>query len=339
MNAKRARPTLRLLREDLGEARFSYLASRCEEDQASVYGLSELDHPILIKAAESFNGNSTEDHHEGAIKAALHYLLFEIKNSQWRGGVWKDDAGTAWVVTAGLAKGGHKDHDDFYKKIERHHQSPETAAALLPTALDRKLLLAEETNAIYLAWKLDIQRTVHAGLISALSGNPTVKILSFPEGTFSKVPPADREVLSFLIAVDETSGLAEVSVRFTIRSRWANLKLSWDLQTFVLNTIYPPLYRWDALPNSLFYCCEEEGFWQEQASKLKESIAKEEILPLVEDPHSHYLHKTDIENSTHSGEPKRALCGMYVVSHRDTEGLEQCPDCAHEYARLEKTID
>ncbi|SER94460.1 DUF3039 domain-containing protein [Corynebacterium cystitidis] len=335
---KRARPTLRLLREDLGETRFTYLADRCEEDPALFYGLSELDHPILIKAAECFTGEPGQDRHEGTIKSATQYTLFEIKSSQWRGGVWKDESGTAWVISVGLAKGGHRDYDDFYKRIERDHQSPETAAVILPNDTDRKLLLAEKANAVYLDWKLDIQRLVLAGLLSALDGHPSPQAVRLPDGEYPKVPSYEREVLTFRIEVDETSPLDEISIRFKLQPRWSSSKLGWQLQVFVLNAIYPPLYRWDALPNSLFYCCEEEGFWRNQARELSDSIDKKEVRLLAEDPHAHYLHKVDIEDSAQTGEAKRALCGTYVVSHRDTDGLEPCPECAQEYARLNKTI-
>lgn len=115
MLSRRARPTLRLLREDLGSGWNDPQPLRCLEngDLSSLHPLARLPHPIIAKAAESFGNNPEDDNFVGLILCVHSIELKEIRAEQWRGGVWMDDQEVCWLITAGLAKGGHKDRDDF----------------------------------------------------------------------------------------------------------------------------------------------------------------------------------------------------------------------------------
>lgn len=88
----------------------------------AVQPLSALRHPILQKASASFGDNPAQDTYVGPIASVSSEVLLEIKHGQWRAGVWIDDD-ACWVITAGLAKGGHQDRDDFYKRLERLEES------------------------------------------------------------------------------------------------------------------------------------------------------------------------------------------------------------------------
>lgn len=118
MHNRRARPTLRVLSGDLTSDWSSPHPQRslAEGRHADLHPLSELPHPIIAKAAECFPNDASNDNFVGPVLGATNLRLLEVKNSQWRGGVWEDDGtGVCWLVVAGLAKGGHEDHDDFYK--------------------------------------------------------------------------------------------------------------------------------------------------------------------------------------------------------------------------------
>src|SRR6185437_7451713 len=105
---RRARPTLRLIQEDLTAGWESPQPRRLlvEGIPDALHPLSELPHPIVTKAMESFGPEAANDNHVGPIAASTQLRLMEVKTGQWRGGVWKDPGtGVHWLVVAGLARG------------------------------------------------------------------------------------------------------------------------------------------------------------------------------------------------------------------------------------------
>ncbi len=97
MSARRARPSLRCLREDLE-------LSLPTIDQP----LDELRHPLLDKASEQFASPDTP--HE-RIAAIDDTVLFKVKVQRWRGAVWTEQT-IPWLVAAGRREAGSP--DDFY---------------------------------------------------------------------------------------------------------------------------------------------------------------------------------------------------------------------------------
>ncbi len=91
MHNRRARPTLRLLTEDLGTGWQSPTPRRLLADGRydALHPLSELPHPIITKATQSFGANA-DDNFVGPITSSTNLPLMEIKTGQWRGGVWED---------------------------------------------------------------------------------------------------------------------------------------------------------------------------------------------------------------------------------------------------------
>lgn len=72
VHSRRARPTLRVLREDLTTGWHSALPRRKLADGflADLHPLSELSHPIVEKALASFGNNSADDNFVGPIFSA-----------------------------------------------------------------------------------------------------------------------------------------------------------------------------------------------------------------------------------------------------------------------------
>lgn len=103
--SRRARPTLRVLREDLGDGWPTPFTRRAIEagDIEAIQPLDALDHPILLKASSSFTDNPADDTYVGSIASVSSSQLLEIKSGQWRAGVLVE-SDVCWVVTAGLAK-------------------------------------------------------------------------------------------------------------------------------------------------------------------------------------------------------------------------------------------
>jgi hypothetical protein len=85
------------LREDLGQA-----IPRADTP------LDEIEHPLLVEAAEQFTDDETS--HE-CIAAIDDRVLFKVKIQRWRGAVWIDGEGGPWLVSAGHREDGLP--DDF----------------------------------------------------------------------------------------------------------------------------------------------------------------------------------------------------------------------------------
>jgi hypothetical protein len=98
---RRARPTLRCLREDL-----ALPLPRVRTP------LDEIAHPLLAKAAERF---ADEQAPQERIAAIDDQVLFKVKVQRRRGAVWLDDGETAWLVAAGQREEGSP--DDFYASL------------------------------------------------------------------------------------------------------------------------------------------------------------------------------------------------------------------------------
>lgn len=98
---RRARPTLRALREDLR------LPVPPVDDL-----LDEIDHPLLDKASQQFADEKIQ--HE-RIRAITDEVLFKVKIQRWRGATWLE-ADLPWVVAAGLRQDGSS--GDFYATLE-----------------------------------------------------------------------------------------------------------------------------------------------------------------------------------------------------------------------------
>lgn len=93
MHNRRARPTLRVLAEDLTTGWSSPRPQRllAEGRVADLHPLSELPHSIIAKATDSFGQDASADNCVGLIACSTNLRLMEIKAGQWRGGVWLDD--------------------------------------------------------------------------------------------------------------------------------------------------------------------------------------------------------------------------------------------------------
>ena len=99
--SRRVRPTLRCLREDLGQAL-----------PHADTPLDEVSHPLLAKAAEQFADDQTP--HE-RIASIDDQVLFKVKVQRWRGAVWTGDNAIPWLIAAGQREDGST--DDFYASL------------------------------------------------------------------------------------------------------------------------------------------------------------------------------------------------------------------------------
>ena len=105
--ARRVRPTLRCLRDDLGQA-----IPRADTP------LDEIEHPLLVKAVGQFTDDETP--HE-RIAAIDDRVLFKVKVQRWRGAVWIDGDNAPWLVSAGRRE--DRSPEDFYASLAAQAQT------------------------------------------------------------------------------------------------------------------------------------------------------------------------------------------------------------------------
>lgn len=337
MFRRRARPTLRVLKEDLSSG-WRVSVQRRRLDHGSIIDLlplSEVAHPLVEKALESFGDDPSADSPEGVIASSTRYPSAEIKIGQWRGAVWRDDAtGVHWLVSAGLAKGGHQDRDDFYARLARAHEAG-TADAWLPDVEDARWLKVETVSGARLRWELGIQESVLAALTAVASGGELT--FAIPHPLPEKVKTADREVARVTVTVapirDDDTPRDEVVIEIDPPGRWAADPLLETATLRVLISIQPPEQSWDVAA-SVFSTFAEPDTYVERIHQLGEFVARGELGEPVPGESAHQAHRAHLAERTVEGRAVRGLCGVFFVPRQDYAVLPTCPRCESEHARL-----
>jgi hypothetical protein len=331
MHSRRARPTIRVLIEDLQDGWESpYPRRRLDEgDYDALHPLSELPHPIIAKAAETFGMVAAEDNPVGPIASSTQLRLMEIKVSQWRGGVWVDpETGVHWLVVVGLAKGGHEDHDDFYERIKADNVGS-APQRWLPTDLDQRLLRRETAARLITEWELDVQgrvldalRKVHAGGTERFTIAHPIRGERLATLTLAVNPVRE---------VDYSSD--DIVVEIDPARQYAGQDLLWQLTVRVLGALNSPEEGWDRFRDT-YSNISEPGAWTARVADLANYVERHELVESEPGQHAHYTHRKHIAGSAIDGSSVRALCGAYFVPCRDHESLPVCPECRHRYETL-----
>jgi hypothetical protein len=295
-----------------------------------LHPLSELPHPIIAKAVDSFGASAADDNYVGPIASATRLRLLEIKNSQWRGGVWEDpESRVCWLVVAGLAKGGHQDRDDFYKSIERENESGDPTS-WLPTRQDARLLKQETAERIRTEWELEAQRLVLDALRVIHAGGTHRIDISHPvpgKGTFAHI--------DFTVATVREDGYEadEVELAIVPKDQYAGSALLWQLTIRLLISINPPEQGWDRFGDT-YSNIGEPGAWTKRLDELDALVVSNELAVSEPGSTSHYTHRQHLAGRTINGDAVRALCGAYFVPTQDHESMQECPTCADRLAEL-----
>lgn len=110
---RRSRPTVRALREDLTSGWDNPGPRRSIEEQqfTDLLPLSDLPHPLILKAAATLGAPPENADLDGRIQCVSGVTLHKVRLGQWRGAIYTDETGQRWLIRAGLAKGGHKGRD------------------------------------------------------------------------------------------------------------------------------------------------------------------------------------------------------------------------------------
>lgn len=341
---RRARPTLRLLRSDLVEGWERGYSHRLIKDGEvlDLHPLSELPHPIIQKASESIGSEPALDNHEGRIRSSRTVPLFEIKIGQWRGAVWEDPHAKAnWLIAAGLAKGGHQDHDDFYFRVEQAASSG-TLKNWLPTDEDFRLLKQETAAYLITAWELEIQRQALGALRDTLRGGTGSFEVAHPVNGAKTMAVVYLEIVEVqeddyrfddaLVSIDFRPGRSGRDGSSTSNSDGLGpglqrgTGLEWQLTMRVLISLHSPEQAWDRVADE-FSTYVEPGYWQEREQTLIELVGRDELAESEPGSQAHYAHRRHLTERTIEGASIRAMCGTFFVPRQDYKDLPLCPQC------------
>lgn len=285
-----------------------------------LHPFSELPHPLVTKAAQSFGGPDGTSYLE-KVKTVERVVLWEVRAGQWRGAVYQDDKYQVfWLCAAGLAKGDHGDRDDFYEVLGRMDNAE--IDALLPSEDDVRHLKCETAAARLTAWELDVQQKVHDSLL-AIHADGSVRIeVDDPLG---KRPFATVELTT--AAFDEPGYAREECVaEFALEPRYRSADLGWRFIERVLVSVCPPVQAWDRT-DDMFSTILDIGGLAARAEQLRRHIDRRELATLMLGNVAHYSHNRHLAASTVDGKAIRALCGVIFVPMQDHAKYESCPEC------------
>jgi Protein of unknown function (DUF3039) len=332
VHSRRARPTLRLLREDLASGWESPYPLRllAQGNHEELHPLSELPHPIVAKAAESIGHHAGSDNVVGLIASSTKLRLLEIKVSQWRGGVWGDPAtGVHWLVVAGLAKGEHQDREDFYQRIGRENDDGDPNR-WLPTADDLRLLKQETAARLITEWELTVQSEVLNALRKIESGGSTRLTVKHPHPDKASLATLNIEIT---LVREPDYHADEIEVEVIPAKGHIGSQLVWQLTIRTLISLSPPEQEWDRHKDS-YTNIAEPGAWTTRVIELETLVSQNELAQSEPGRHSHYSHREHLAGSTIHGHPIRALCGVFLVPTQDHEKLPVCPACQEQFEKL-----
>lgn len=332
MHHRRARPTIRVLREDLNSDWGSPWPQRKldQDDLTALHPLSELPHPIIAKARDSFGAQADDDNFVRPIASAASLQLLEIRQSQWRGAVWEDpESGVCWLVGAGLAKGGHEDRDDFYERVKRKDKSGDLQE-WLPNEEDSRLLKQETAARLRTEWELRVQSAVLDALRLTHAGGSKRFEVEHPvpgQGPFASVD------LSVSTVREDDYEADEVMVEILPQSEYAGSSLLWQLTVRILISIDPPEQGWDRFGDT-FSNIGEPGSWARRAEALESLVHTSSLETSELGSVSHYAHRQHLAGQTIDGTGVRGLCGVFFVPTQDQDSLPPCAKCQERLAEL-----
>lgn len=330
MQNRRARPTLRLLRDDLDHdwAEPTALRHLQSGDLEQLCPMASLPHPLIDKAQSLLGSDPNRDGALEPIRCATALGLLELRAGQWRGAVWTDpETHVRWLVAGGLAKGEHQDQDDFYNRLDRLFRAGRSAT-LLPTDEDRDLLKLETAFDLVHKWEMDLQGDVQRVLTSLAATNGGTYRMEIHH------PARANNIATVSIAmtsVEDDDYLAEeFVVEVDLRGEFRGTDLGWTMITRVLTCVCPPDQSWDRYGDTMS-AIAEPGFARRQASHLARMAKEGQLCRSSPGDVSHWTHRPNLAENTIDGRSVRALCGVFFVPTQDHESLPICPECDSSY--------
>ena len=185
------------------------------------------------------------------------------------------------MVAAGLAKGGHRDHEDFYQRLERQCDTERGRKALLPTDEDARLLKRETAARALTDWELAVQALAVDLLAGALHHECHRVVVPHPTKT---IPLAEVE-LEFITG----DGIEEFVLSFINNTRQGT-HLAYVMERRLLISIAPPEQEWD-LAGGIYSAMEESGHCALQIKRLRDASRERRLLDSDRGHVAHRVHR------------------------------------------------
>jgi hypothetical protein len=228
------------------------------------------------------------------------------------------------VVAAGLAKGGHEDHEDFYEQLKRQCGTKTGREALLPTAEDLRLLRRETVAKILTDWERLVQELARRLLEEAMHNGRSR--LAVPHPT----EPAPLTTVDLEFSADDD--IEEFVLSFIDHTQRGS-QLAYLLERRLLTSIAPPQQDWD-VAGGIYSAMEAPGHGNRQVARLQEAVKNSQLLESVPGEVAHRAHRLHIGDAAVQGTAVRALCGVFFVPRTDPTDLPYCEEYSRRYAQL-----
>lgn len=328
------RPTLRCLANDLEHGWEDVGQFRTVEEGAfHELGtpLHNLAHPVIRHLTEVFTGTDSADIQRESISGLSNPMWYKLKTGRWRGAVFVDPEGTAWLCAAGLRREGES--TDFYKSFMERIQTS-GPIEFLPTDDDLKQARRERSTARLDAWERSLHHAGQAAFLeSARSGEPAVMPVASLKDE-SVIATAAIEVVEI---AEADNSLVDVTLEF-FDIQWTSAKLVDRAQEVVMLSICNEPTVWQ--PG---HTGERQIFSLQSSAGLPylvESLHDDSLAGLPAEPQlSHYAKKDLLLGSAVNGEAVATLCGVWLVQSRDAEKLPRCPECVEIHAQFPRSDD
>lgn len=325
-----ARPTLRCLREDLlddwDDAGHARSVRQGDLDATPPFPL--LNHPVVRHLTATFSGGDGDVLRE-SISGLTDPMWWKLKTSRWRGAVYVDDDGQAWLCAAGLRR--EREATDFYKAFSAAIKAG-GPARFLPNDEDRRRLKRELVDQALSEW----ERAVHEATISAFLAAEGAPISVDVPGLMPGDGLLARVEVSVVRLVDEDDGDSIGEVVLDVEPLdYTLFSLVERAEIVMMAAISPDEQAWApgfAGSRRMYSLCGTAH----EVERLRSDAQVADRAPGAVRPGTvaHFAHKLRLTEHYVEGTATRALCGVYFVPRQAPDGLEQCPACAAVFRML-----
>lgn len=285
--------------------------------------LSALDHPLIRHTVELFAEDCEEIRRE-TISGLSDPKFYKAKTTRWRGAVYVDPDGQAWLVAGGLRREG--DRNDFYNSfcadIAAHG-----AGKYLPTDADRERLRREQLDRDFVAWETG----VHNATLDALARTEGASAVEWKLCSFDGSGPIADFVLEVQFIEgdgDDPDGCGEIVLQVTTTD-WRHQEMIEHAEIVAMCAIDCRETSWTAgrAGNERIYSICDGG--AQIAGIIAEAQDPSNVHPRPVRPSecAHYTHRELLTDQYVNGTPAKALCGKFFVPRQLPDGLPKCAEC------------
>lgn len=288
-----------------------------------------------------FKGEGDTDAKRESISGLTDPVWWKLKTARYRGAVYEDADGQAWLCAAGLRRAGEADdfYADFMAKVSGRGPSH-----YLPTDADRRRLRLELADARLVGWEARLHALACEALASVAGdgGTVDVDVPGLRSAAQDRLGGDDADVgvkglgtarVDVVVVPDEDAAASVAEIVLTVDLDRSKRQLSERAELVLLAALNPDEQGWDSS-------------WTADGAVYASLLSADELrahvsgaagrAPGLTSPgrHAHYAHKRGLTESAVEGLGVRAMCGTWFVPRQDADSREVCPSCQSAYGRL-----